>query len=324
MKYNYVFYGATNSFLKNTFSDLEISPCGEVKGDFLESENKILQIMFKIHTYPQFNRFFSIPFKGIWLNKCFKFKFNDNKPICFIVGDKYYNQDFFFDYLRKKYDDCKIVITFRDLYLSKKKRFPDMNIEELKEKFDLVMSYDKGDCKKYNLVYFDLEATKKYIDRASDYPWSDVIFIGRSKGRLNRIIKAYDILSNAGLKCYFYVVGENRISKYKNIIFTDKIMPYGEMLEKTINSRCVLELSQDKEYGFTSRSQEAIIYNKKLITDSLIVKEQKFYPSKDILFINDVADINPDFVKEMNEVDYGYNGEYSPLRMIENIEAHLV
>ena len=101
-------------------------------------------------------------------------------------------------------------------------------------------------------------------------------------------------------------------------------MPYGEMLEKTINSRCVLELSQDKEYGFTSRSQEAIIYNKKLITDSLIVKEQKFYPSKDILFINDVADINPDFVKEMNEVDYGYNGEYSPLRMIENIEAHLV
>lgn len=324
MKYNYVFYGATNSFLKNTFSDLEASPYGEVKEDFLESKNKILKIMFKIHTYPQFNRFISIPFKGIWLDKCFEFKFSDNKPICFIVGDKYYNQDFFFDYLRKKYSDCKIVITFRDLYDSKKRRFPDMNIEELKKKFDLVMSYDKGDCKKYGLVYFDLEATKRNIHKSSDYPWSDVIFIGRSKGRLNRIIKAYDILSNAGLKCYFYVVGENSISKYKDVIFADEIMPYEEMLEKTINSRCVLELSQDEEYGFTSRSQEAIIYNKKLITDSLIVKEQKFYPSKDILFINDVADINPEFVKENSEVDYGYDGEYSPLRMVENIENHLV
>ena len=324
MKYNFVFYGATNTFLKNTFQEADSLDNATVRGDFLDSQNKLLQMLFKAHTYPQFNHFFQLPGKGIWLHKCFNFEFKYDNPICFIFEAKYFNQDFFFDYLKQKFPNCKLVITFRDLYLSKKRIFKDLDISNLRRKFDLIMSYDKNDCKKFNMVYFNLEASRNMnIHLAKDYPWYDVIFIGRVKGRLDKIIRSYDILNGANLKCYFYVVGETNIRKHGDIIFSSKIMPYEQMLEKTINSRCVLELSQAGEYGFTSRSQEAIMYNKKLITDSSIVKEQRFYPSKDIMFITDVEEIDPNFVKDKSTVDYGYNGEYSPVRLLELIEKSL-
>lgn len=322
-KYNYVFYGATNRFLRDTFREMDELDNATVRGDFLDGDHPILGKLFKFHTYPQFNRIVNLPGKSIWLNHCFHFDFPEERPICFIFEMKYYNQDFFLNYLRKTYPNCKLVITFRDQYERKKGRFKDLEIEDLFKKFDLVMSYDKGDCEKYNMIYFNLEASLKQLEKAPDYPWSDVVFVGRAKGRIERIIRAYDILSSAGLKCYFYVVGEKDVKHHGDIIFTDKIMPYEDMLNNTINSRCVLELSQNREYGFTSRAQEAIMYNKKLITDSLIVREQRFYPSKDILFINDVNEINPEFVKDSSVVDYGYDGDYSPVRLIENIESHI-
>lgn len=328
MKYNYVFYGATSfytgaGFLKTSFQEMDALENAVVRGDFLESDNRLLQLLFKLHTYPQFNRFIEIPWKSIWTKHCFKFTFRNNNPICFIFEVKYFDQDYFFDVLKRRFPGCKFVITFRDLYERKKQQFSTIDINTLHKKFDLVMSYDKGDCEKYGMTYFNLEASMQPLKIAKDYPWSDVIFIGRAKGRTDRIIKAYDILSAAGLKCFFYVVGEQNIKQHGDIIFTNRIMPYQEMLEHTMNSRCVLELSQVGEYGFTSRSQEAIMYNKKLITDSLIVREQKFYPSKDILFISNVDEINPDFVKDQSEVNYGYDGEYSPVRLLENIESHL-
>ena len=323
MKYNYVFYGISNSYMRHSHADVAGLENVRLYDTFYSGDNILAKKLFKAHTYAEFNRFFKLPFKGIWTSHCFNFNFQNNRPICFIMGARYFNQDYFFEIMKKKYSECRFVMVLRDLVDNYKKWYPEFDIDEIQRKFDLVMSYDKNECMKYNMIYFRLEASKEDIKMADDYPWSDVVFIGRAKGRLNKIIRAYDILTDAGLKCFFYIVGAKEKQKYKDIIFAKKMMSYDEMLAQTINSKCILELSQEGEYGFTSRSQEAIMYNKKLITDSLIVKDQRFYPSENILFINNVEDIRPEFIKKEKMVDYGYSNDYSPIRLLEQIDILL-
>ncbi len=324
MKYNYIIYGITNDFYRHSFSDLlDLSNC-KLCTDPFDSKIKIFNMLYKAHSYPQITRYVNLPFKSLWNRFCkFDFFHNDN-PICFVFTPKYITHTYLFNYLRNKYPTCKIVLAFRDIVARNKTWFPQLDMKKVKDDFDLVMSYNKYDCEKYGLTYFNTEASKIDVAVSKDYPESDVVFIGTAKDRLQEIIKAYDILSESGFKCFFYVVlpkGQRYV--HKGIIFTNKGMSYDEMLSHTVNSRCVLELSQKNEYGFTSRSQEAFMYNKKLITDSKIVKDQRFYPSPHIQFIESADQINPDFLNDESLVDYKYKNEYSPIKTLEILEQKL-
>lgn len=324
MKYNYIFYGVTNDFYRHSFADFAKIGNALALGDFFESNYKLLNILFKIHTYPQTNKYFDLPFKTIWNKNCFKFDFKNDRPICFIFEAKYFGQWSFFQYMREKYPECKLVISFRDLVHKYLMSYPRMKLGQMRKDFDLLMSYNKYDCEEYGMNYFNTEASKENIVVDNNYPWHDVVFIGAIKDRKEIIEKAYDILTNAGINCFFYVYCHDKLPpKHGNIIYTKQRMPYSDMLKHSVNSLCILELSQKHEYGFTSRAQEAFMYNKRLITDSLIVKEQPFYSDKNVQFISDVSEINPDFIKNPEKVDYGYTGEYSPIKMIETVEKLL-
>lgn len=43
---------------------------------------------------------------------------------------------------------------------------------------------------------------------------SDVFFVGANKGRLRLLLSIYDKLSNAGLKCDFFICGVEKKIKY--------------------------------------------------------------------------------------------------------------
>ena len=100
-------------------------------------------------------------------------------------------------------------------------------------------------------------------------------------------------------------------------------MPYSEMLYHTINSKCILEINQYEAVGYTSRFLEAVMYNKRLITDNKDVMLSKFYSSDNIMCISDILDIDPSFVSSEKIVDYYYNGEFSPIHLIEKIDLLL-
>ena len=81
----------------------------------------------------------------------------------------------------------------------------------------------------------------------------------------------------------------------------------------------MFDVNQEGAVGYTSRFLEAVIYNKPLITDNKAVKETKFYKTGNILYYEKISDIEKSFF-EKNVVDYQYNGEFSPLRLIEKID----
>ncbi len=321
--HNFVIFGITNEFYRHSFADLKGLDHVQLREDIYENSNKFIYYLYRLHTFPKVK--LRWPFTSTWDKRSYHNKFDNDNEMCFIFMPKHANRKSYFTYLHKKYPNCKLVMMFRDRVDRNLSWFPNLKIEDLKNEFDLIYSYNKYDCEKYGFLYFNTEASKENLITKPKDEWSDVVFIGNVKDRLEKIVNAYRKFQNAGLKTDFYIVGVPKEKRFngEGIVFADKGISYAEMLNRTINSKCVFEVSQSGEYGFTSRSQEAIMYNKKLITDSLIIKEQRFFPSKHISFYESIDDIDPEFIKDNETPDHGYCDDYSPIRVIEQIEADL-
>ena len=122
----------------------------------------------------------------------------------------------------------------------------------------------------------------------------------------------YHKLTGAGMNCQYYLVGvpkEQQIP-YPGIVYSDRFMPYREMLEHTVNTGCVLEVNQEGADGYTSRFLEAVMFNKKLVTNNLAIKETQFYNCDKIQLFRKAEDIDIEFVRKGSKgVDFHYNNE---------------
>ena len=68
---------------------------------------------------------------------------------------------------------------------------------------------------------------------------------------------------------------------------------------------------------------EAVIFGRKLLTNNKNVTDLEFYDPRYIRIFHSPEDIGPDFLASDEVVDYGYRGEYSPLRLIDMISRRL-
>ena len=253
----------------------------------------------------------------------FKKTIVEEKPLCFVVLDRYFITGKYLSYLKKQYPTARFVLLHRDLM-----RFCRQNAAEgLMDwpYFDLEMTFDSNEAKEYGMSQFDEFESKIEVPISDDYPRSDVFFAGYVKNRLPNLMKAYEIFTKAGLKVEYYLTGvklEERVA-HPGIEYADKPIPYYEMLYRTINSRCVLEFMQDGAVGNTSRFLEAVMYNKKLITNNASIKDSKFFDPRFIQIVKDASEIDPSFLFKDVDVDYHYNGEFSPIHLIEQIDNEL-
>lgn len=279
-----------------------------------------MRFLYNVHNIQRINLKCKLPFRYIWWPHIAKCVFNNNKPICFVFLGIYPLE--YIKYLKNKYADCRFVLIYRDLRRVVAKYRSELIDHPI---FDLQMSIDRVECEKYGMVYFHEFESKIDIPISKNYPESDVFFAGKVKDRLPRLIEAYNIFTKAGLKCKYYLTGvplEQRIS-LEGVEYADKPMSYKEMLYHTVNSRCVFEINQADAVGFTSRFLEAVMYNKRLITDNKDVMQSKFYNGNNILCIRSMKDITPSFVLKEDKVDYNYCGEFSPIHLIEQIDSIL-
>ena len=332
LKYNYVFFNTpdNNTIKRNPDGyftictvDLESNDNVVLVSYPLDYSSRFVRILYALHNAKRINQKVDLPLKSLWYPYYFKNTFKTRKPICFIILNPYLSVDYLF-YLKRKYKDCKIVLLHRDLRIVTERSNPDFKDNPV---FDLTMTINQNEADKYGWVYFSEFESKIDVPKADAYPLSDIFFAGKVKDRLPKLLTAYEILSKAGLKCHYYLTGvpaEQRID-LPGIEYAEANMSYKEMLYHTVNTRCVLEFNQTGATGYTSRFLEAVIFGKKLITDNPAILESPFYAHNRIQFVKEAKDINPSFVTEGNDdVDYHYCGEFSPLRLIEQIDKLLV
>lgn len=287
----------------------------------LQGYPKVFRYLYNLHHSARLNSLFKLPLKKIWYPFYFKSNLKKEDKVCFVLQIRLPIQ--YLAYLKTKYPESRFVSIYRDLRRVTEVNNPDYPDNPI---FDLQMTIDKKEAKKYNWFHFDEFESKINVPISEDYPLSDVFFAGKAKDRLPRLLEAYSIFTKAGLKCSYYLTGvlpEDRV-ELPNVVYADKFMPYSEMLYNTVNSRCVLEINQEEAVGYTSRFLEAVMFNKRLITDNLAVKESKFYSPENIQCVSNVSEIDPEFVKNNNVVDYHYNNEFSPVHVIKKIDSELI
>ena len=257
----------------------------------------------------------------MWYPLYFKNDFKEKRPICFLILSRSLPLEYL-KYLKEKYPDCKLVHLHRDFLEVGRKMRPDLHFNPI---FDLEMTYDEGEAKEFNIPHFDEYESVIDVKVENEFE-SDVFFAGKAKDRLPLLLKAYDQFYNAGLKVFFYLthVPEEQQVKRPGIVYANSFMSYKDMLYHSVNSRCMLEITQSNQQGYTSRFLEAVIYGKKMITSSSYVKVSKFYDDSNIQVVEDMANINIEFIKlGSGFVDYNYNNEFSPFSMIDRVEEEL-
>ena len=84
----------------------------------------------------------------------------------------------------------------------------------------------------------------------------------------------------------------------------------------------MFDVNQSGAVGYTSRFLEAVMYNKRFITDNNAVKDTEYYKTGDIFYFEKVSDIPKNFF-EISEANYHYGGEFSPIHLISIIDREL-
>ena len=322
MRYNYVYFGNNADFMRISFGDLDKYPQTKYLCKRIDTDSKFLTKLYQLHTSPKTNRFFRLPGQRIWNGMRFRGSFSEKKPLCFLFYPKSRHlQNGAIKYLRKEYPDCKIALVFQDLV----KHEYQNGLEALLEKVDIAISFDHTDAEKYGMDYYPLVYSPYDIPEDDTIEESDVYFVGKAKDRLPQILAAYEKLRDAGLKCDFYITGvkpENQ--KYADEITYGTQMPYVENLKHIKKTKCLLEIMQGGGHGYTLRACEAIMYDKKMITNNPEISNAPFYRPELISVFSNAEDIDPSFVKAEPEVaNYGWKENLSPLKLLEYIDEKI-
>ena len=188
----------------------------------------------------------------------------------------------------------------------------------------LILTFDPQDAEKYGFRFVDsYYSTVKSIEKRNEK--SGVYFCGLDKGRLATLHGIYSFLTDHGVSCEFHIRVPHRRGRrlIEGIDYIDGPIPYPEVINQVCTSECILDVTQKCQTGMTLRYYEAVCYNKKLLTNNVYVKNMPFYNPEYIQVFDDPESIDVEWIKKPVKVDYGYDGRFSPLRLLDAIPSML-
>lgn len=108
-------------------------------------------------------------------------------------------------------------------------------------------------------------------------------------------------------------------SNRDSVNILENFVSYGRLLSNTVQASCILDLVQSGQSALTLRPYEAVAYNRKLLTNNKTILEFEFYNPKYMQYFEKPEDIDWEWIKKKENVDYGYNGEFSPKHFMRRI-----
>lgn len=298
MRENILILSNRETYIKNIFSNKNID---------IEYSYSNINIFLKI--IRRLWHFFNISNFKVWYD--FKEK-NINFYDTIIIFESIYPIDII-KYIRKTNKQCRIIYWLWNPVSTLKKDFMYDKYKEflnlLKKRYDKnlnfeIWSFDKIDCKRYNLKYNN-QVSYKIEMQKQKIKW-DFFFCGKDKNRLDKI----KMLKKKFPECNFKIlIIPDKNKSYNN---DDKqyillnVLSYSDVIKYINQSKCIIDMVQEGQGGITWRPLEAIFYKKKLITNFKSIVEYDFYNRNNIFVIgkddmNNILDfINSDY-EEIDE-----------------------
>ncbi len=206
---------------------------------------------------------FHLPFRtflyGTW-------KKNLNDCDIFILFDSDMYPDII-KYIKKKNKHCKVILYYWNV------------INEFNQCFlsnpliDEVWSFDKVDCKKYQLRY-NCQLYSNNVLSKSENEENKILFLGREKGRKNQILEFKEYCTNQDIKTDFLIIESEK-----------DLISYEKYLNMVANCNTLLDIIDDRHFGLTLRVMESIFLRKKLITNNSDIINYDFYCKENIFIL---------------------------------------
>lgn len=276
-----------------------------------------LKKLYNLHYSYRFN----IPFKGIWNKYYFlhKYPFNNNEKyvVLFMNGSfrKHFDKKYLLN-IKRKHPNVKLALLLFDhsSYFSAKRCLSFRDI------FDYAFSFDDEDCKTYKMEKFYTCFSVPNNIKLDEEKHSSAFFIGSGIGRLQLLQNIFYKITSQINGCKFYIteVPEEEKKDITGLTY-NHTMPFAEEMQMSYNTDCIIEVVKSFQKGISLRTCEAIVFNKKLITNNCEIKKLPFYDPKYMSVFTDENDIDLGFIKNNIDVSYNYNGEFSPLRILKRI-----
>lgn len=246
----------------------------------------------------------------------YKKKWDD--AICFILYGRIYESygSSIIRYLRKNYQNCKIVVYLGDLVSRHK-----ISLEKMKKEIDAVFSFDKGDAKKHRLIWclepFSAEILKSEVFINQETKW-DVTYVGTDKGRYDSIIRLYEKLRDFGFRCDFHIIGvEHKLGCYSNEIGAVPLS-FMELLQHVNSSKCILEIVQAGEQSPTTRFSEAMLFGKYLLTNCDYFRDKNNRPPN-VIYLKNIEEIDSIDLQIIMEISHYDKEKYIEMFSIKNM-----
>lgn len=304
-----LFLSTTNSPYKFIFPTADLNP---VYGLQLSSEKKEL---FKFYTIRIVNQeVLKISLIFFYILSTFKRKDYRTKTIVCINTTNL----IFIKSLQKFFPKSKIYIRFYDSLDS-----GYININAFKKLLQYtfntnisVETYSLIDSKKYKINYspntVNISNLNKFQNKYSLSNRNSIFFLGSvNRERLKSLLQVINILTKNNVKICFYLLLDKTINDidtinqintalgYQAIIILKKHINYNEYIKLLSQHNIIIDFYRfNSDEGYSFRIPEAIILNKKIITNRQIIKYESFYNPQNVLLIEKDQNGNISFCKD--------------------------
>ena len=282
---------------------------------------KILKPLYQIHFNEKINRHLWLPFKSLWKRfygiQNYHFDKNEKYCIVFLNGSLrlYFSKKYMLKF-KKNHPNVKLVMILYDSFSNKSaKRSIDMI-----PVFDYVFSFDPGDCERHGFEYIYSTFSKPDLVSYDVQKKSTAFFIGFGMGRLSLLQNTFAKITKELNGCRFYITGV-KIEDQKPIkdVVYNKTMFYDDEMQMIFNTDCVIEVVREGQTGVTLRTCEAVVFNKKLLTNNSSIRSMPFYDSRYMRVFDEIKESDIEFIKNKIPVKYDDCSYFSPLKIFDRL-----
>lgn len=340
-----IFFGANPSIVKYAYTDIINTPDIEYC-DFTGLERSPFRKFMFRRKIQDFVMRISLPLAKFMYKKLLKYNFlkmsgiGEGGLFLFTCQYQYFFLTSFFSFisfLKRVYPRAKFAFYYNDIIES---CYPEA-LPKLLQEFDYVLTFDKLEAEKYNMLYYGEVYSINKVPNDMDIASFDVFYVGSDRGRLDLILKVFDRCLSLGKVCRFYlydILPENRnkmsafIRSHKGVqiaengsefdiqgsyLSINNYCPYPKTLYLIQQCSCLVEIVLPGQNAGSLRVCESVTYRRKLITNCQSVKDRNFFNPNNICVFSNAEEITEDFFdRPYVEVQ---NPGFSPLKLIEYI-----
>lgn len=229
----------------------------------------------------------------------------------------------FLKQLKKRYSELYYILYYLDPVSRGVSEYA--NFARTQGLFDAVYTFDPYDAQSLNLKYWTTPYSKLNLRELSSCH-NDVYFCGIDTDRrkcLNEIMDNTNIIVDMDIiEAGYDKFPVFNLKKNVRIYPKDKILPYNVIIGHMLNAKCILEITRPNQTGLSLRPYEAVVYNKKLITNNKTILSFPYYNPKFMQYFEKISDIDWSWINNGVVPEYNYDNRFSPIELLENIRTY--